>query len=115
MPAVRYFRDARGDEPVGAYVDALARRGESVALATLLRHIELVAEFGTGLRLPNSRLIDRRERIYELRPGDHRIAYAEVGGEIVLLHAWRKRSQALDQNALSTARLRLRRFKEEQE
>ena len=58
--------------------------------------------------MPHDRIIDRRERLYELRFGNHRCAYAEVRGVVVLLHAWRKQTQKLDQREEATALRRLR-------
>ncbi len=57
--------------------------------------------------MPYARIIDRRERIYELRPRAHRIAYAEHGGAIYLLHAWRKQTRGLDPQEADTARRRV--------
>ena len=107
MPEVHYFEDARGEQPVREYIERLARAGERSVIATFARYVDLLEERGAGVGMPIARLIDRRERIYELRPGDHRIAYAEQEGAIVLLHAWRKQSQRLDRRALATVRRRL--------
>lgn len=102
MEVVQY-RDRRGREPVSRYFDGLRRHGEASAVATILRMLDLLAEHGAGLGLPLDRLIDRRARIYELRPGDHRIAYADTRGELVLLHAWRKQTQQLDRQEAAVA------------
>ena len=73
----------------------------------MLSDIEVLARIGmTGAQQMGrtfSRLIDRELRIWELRPGRHRIAYAAIAGELVLLHAWRKRKQELDPKALRRA------------
>lgn len=47
--------------------------------------------------------------MYELRAGNHRVAYAWSDQTVWLLHAWRKQTQKLDDRALRTA---LRRLKE---
>lgn len=113
MDVVQY-RDRRGREPVARYFVDLRRHGEAQAAATILRMLDLLAEHGAGLGMPLDRLIDRRARIYELRPGDHRIAYAEAGGELVLLHVWRKQTQKLDLQEAATARTRLNDWLERQ-
>ncbi|MYB40636.1 MAG: hypothetical protein F4X76_00280 [Chloroflexi bacterium] len=107
MPDVLNYEDRRGREPVDEYVVGLLRTGQRTAAATLARHVALLEEHGANLGMPHARLIDRRSRLWELRPGSHRVAYAEHGDHIVLLHAWRKRSQKLDTRELQQARSRL--------
>ncbi|MXZ01763.1 hypothetical protein F4Y93_14385 [Candidatus Poribacteria bacterium] len=107
MPTIRYFRDADGSIPVAEYIAALDRAGRSKEAARMLSDIELLADIGMAgaqqMGRSFSRLIDRNLRIWELRPGNHRIAYAAVGDELLLLHAWRKRTQKLDSRALQNA------------
>lgn len=76
-------------------------------MATMLRMVDLLGDHGAGLGMPFDRLIERSARIYELRPGDHRIAYVEAGGVLVLLHAWRKQTQQLDRQEAAVALGRL--------
>ena len=89
------------------YIRSLLRAGDRSGAATIARHVALLEEHGANLGMPHSRLIDRDERIWELRPGNHRVAYAEHEEQIVLLHAWRKQSQRLDMSELERARNRL--------
>ena len=103
MYAVRYYDDSRGEEPVADYIDAIADAGETARAAAFFRLVGLLEEHGAALGMPHSRLINRRERLYELRFGPHRVAYAEVNGKIVLLNAWRKRTQRLDRRAEARA------------
>lgn len=112
MPDVLNYVDGRGREPVDEYVAGLLRVGERTAAATLARHVALLEEHGANLGMPHARLIDRTARLWELRPGDHRVAYAEHGDHIVLLHAWRKRSQRLDLRELRRAQSRIEDWKE---
>lgn len=53
-------------------------------------------------------MTNRRERLWELRFGNQRYAYAVVDGDVVLLHAWRKRTQKLDTREEAVAVRRLR-------
>ena len=73
----------------------------------MLSDIALLAEIGMPgaqqMGRSFSRLIDTELRIWELRPGNHRIAYAIIADELVLLHAWRKQTQKLDRRALRRA------------
>ena len=89
------------------YFDALLSAGEKSPVATLGRYIELLRENGLNLGMPMARMIDRQNRVYELRVGNHRVAYAEVAAEVVLLNAWRKQTQRLDQREASVAGRRL--------
>jgi phage-related protein len=112
VPEVVYYETARGDEPVAAYVERLARSGGKRDIAAILDLIVELEERGSVLRMPDARIIDRNMRIFELRPRSHRIAYAEHAGRFVLLHAWRKQSQRLDRRALATAQRRLADWRE---
>jgi phage-related protein len=103
---VVYYSGPRGEQPVTEYLAMLTSQGDA-AVTAYRRRAEMLAEQGPALAMPFARLVDPRMRLYELRFGDHRIAYAAVGEEIVLLHAWRKRSQRLDEREATRARLRL--------
>ncbi len=89
------------------YLLGLQRRGEKSALGTFERRLDLLGEHGSERGMPYSRMIDRRLRLYELRFGDHRVAYVQRGDKIVLLHAWRERSRKLDRREVNRARARL--------
>ena len=91
---------------MAAYSEAAVRAGDAASAAQLERLVERLEASGPALGMPYARLIDRSARIYELRFGAHRVAYVEDRGRIVLLHAWRKRSQALDARAVALARRR---------
>jgi phage-related protein len=93
---IEYYADAGGREPVSDYLEALRRSGEKRGIAACEHALEMLEEHGPLLGMPRSRIIDRKGRIYELRAGDHRIAYVQRGQRFVMLHAWRKRSQRLD-------------------
>ena len=110
MLEVVFYRDKRGAEPVRDYIDNLPRRADR---ATVLRYVVLLADQGhTLLAKGHARMIDRTSRIYELRPGAYRVAYAEHAGGFVLLHARRKQGQKLDSQALDLARGRLNEWRE---
>ena len=93
---IEFWADRRGREPVREYIEAIAAAGERSQVAAFRRLLGLLSEHGPALGMPMARLINRRERLYELRFGDHRCAYVEDGQAIVLLHAWRKQTQNLD-------------------
>jgi phage-related protein len=73
--------------------------------------IELLAEFGPGLRLPHSRAMG--EGLFELRPhgrsGIGRAFYCfMVGKRVVVLHAFVKKTQKTLDRELKMARKRLK-------
>lgn len=97
------YADRRGGKPVADYIRAVAAAGDASGAANSARTVGLLERLGPALGMPHSRIINRRERLYEIRFGDHRVAYIAHEGEIVLLHGWRKRSQRLDARAEATA------------
>lgn len=107
MPTVRYFQDTDGAIPVAEYIASLDRTGRGAEAARMLFVIDLLAEIGMGgaqqMGSSFSRLVDRELRIWELRPGNHRIAFASIADELILLYAWRKQRRKLDPSALQTA------------
>lgn len=108
---VAYFQDDDGSEPVLEYIRALAAssRQAKKEAATIERTI-LLLEKATPAELVTqrlARLIDPEYRIWELRPGAHRVAIAVVDGVYVLLHAWRKTTPKLRTRELNRARSRL--------
>ena len=102
-----YYRTAAGREAVKEYVDSLETAGEAKAVAAIIGLLDILEELGHSIHPPRSDLIDKGYRIYELRPGDHRIAFAFRGNRAVLLQAWRKRSQKLDRQERDRARRNL--------
>ena len=105
-----YYRDSRGREPVREYIDAIERHGDHTALAVIRRELQVLATEGPILGFPHEVLIVPKSGIRELRPGDHRIAYALFDGEIVILHAWRKRTRKLDERQARRAELNFLRY-----
>jgi phage-related protein len=100
---VVFYRDRRNTEPVLSYFRATERSGDGSASASLERVLRRIREEGAPLGMPLDRLIEPRLRLYEIRIGPHRVAYWQNRGYVVLLHAWRKRSQKLDGVEVATA------------
>ena len=106
MADVTLYTDARGREPVSEYIAELGRSRPAEA-ASIVRYVDLLESKGERLQFPFASPIDKKERIFELRPGNHRVAYALHRGSYVLLHAWRKQTQKLDARQAARARRRL--------
>jgi phage-related protein len=99
MWKVSFYHDARGRSPVIEYLDGLVARDR----ARVARYLELVREFGPRLAMPHARHLDGG--LWELRPGAHRVIYAAVASErVVLLHAFRKKSQKTPRREIERAR-----------
>lgn len=72
--SIRYFADGRGREPVREYVETLRSSGDVGAVASFRHLLELIEAEGAPLGMPQDRIIDRGERVWELRFGSHRCA-----------------------------------------
>jgi len=80
-------------------------------LADYARLIELIAEFGPGLRMPHSRALG--SGLFELRPrgstGTGRALYCFVHGKrVVILHAFLKKTRRIQRKELEIARERMK-------
>jgi phage-related protein len=80
-------------------------------LADYARLVELLMEFGPGLRMPRSRALGNG--LFELRPrgreGRGRALYCYLDGErVVVLHAFVKKTRATPERDLRIARRRMK-------
>lgn len=97
---VTYYESARGDQPVRDYIEALPDR-ERAKVKALIDHLsEKIV-----LNEPHTKKIG--EGLFELRPGSHRVFYCYHEGKVVLLHAFRKKSNKTPQREIDTAYNRL--------
>jgi hypothetical protein len=78
----------------------------------LERYIGLLEGNGPNLGMPQDRLLDASVGLYELRAGDHRIAYGEAGGNLYLLEAWRKTRRRAPEQSVARAKRRLLQLRE---
>lgn len=95
---VAYFETARGDQPVRDYIGALPDQERSKVKALIDYLSEKVV-----LNEPHAKKLSGYAGLYELRPGSHRIFYCYHEGMIVLLHAFRKKSDKTPQREIDTA------------
>jgi phage-related protein len=97
---IRYYRSARGDEPVREYLAALPPRERDDWDEALT----LLGLFGVDAPLSLRQL---EGKLWEIRAGRHRVAYVLVTGpEMVLLHAFKKQGQRTSRRDLDLARQR---------
>lgn len=104
--------DHRGRCTVEDYIRGLHRAGDRSAVATLQRYIELLEENGPDLGMPQDRALDRRTGLYELRAGNHRVAYGVANGTVYLLDAWRKQGRRAPARSVERARRTLLQLRE---
>ena len=97
---VEFYSDRRGRSPAREFLRSLNERERAEAL----RLIRLLREQGIKLGMPYARPI---EGMWELRPGPNRFFYIAVKGRrFVVLHAYRKRSQAAPKAEIEIAQRR---------
>ena len=84
---VEFYEDGRGRLPAYEFIERLPPREHAAALWTL----DLLAQYGPGLRMPHARHIEGA--LWELRAGAGRLFYFLCLGErFIVLHGYRKRT-----------------------
>lgn len=73
---------------VSAYIKALSSVSEK---AQISQYIDRQEELGHRLKEPVSKPL--RDGLNEIRPGPHRLLFFYHNGEIVIIHAFRKKTQ----------------------
>ena len=99
---LRYYTTPRGDRPVATYIEGLSRADQAGMAAALTE----IAERGFEARGVTVRHIEGK--LWEVRIGPHRVFYVLLRHEeMVLLHAYRKRTQKAPARHLEIARRRM--------
>ena len=102
---VIYYTDAQSQAPALEFLLGLAQGEQQKALA----YISYLEERGEGLRRPIADYLG--DKIYELRPKQTRILYGFVGKELaVILHAFRKKTDAVPSKEKRLAETRVADF-----
>jgi phage-related protein len=106
---VLYYRDARGNELVDAFIDAL----EPKVQVALDNQIGRIAIFGPHLPFPHSSQVEGELRELRCHYGNtlYRILYRRSGNLFVLLHILEKRTGTLPEADKQIARDRWTDFK----
>ena len=99
---VTYFETPRGGRPVQSYMESLPikERAKVKAMIDFLSEKVVLSE-------PYAKKITGYPGLYELRPAAHRIFYCYHEGQIVLLHAFRKKSNQTPKREIETAYARI--------
>lgn len=102
---VIYYPDARGCAPALEFLLALTEDERQKAFA----YVSYLEEQGERLRRPIAEYLGNK--IYELRPKQIRILYSFAGQElVVILHAFRKKTNAVPTEEKRVAEIRLADF-----
>lgn len=105
---LRYYLDKRGGSPVEEFIEKLPEEER----APLRARIDFLGEVGNRAREPLSKSLGMG--LFELRVRSSRIFYCfKPGGVIVLLHAFRKKTQKTPKQEIEIARRRLEEVKDE--
>lgn len=100
-----YYPDARGKTPALEFLLTLDQPDQQKAFA----YLSYLEEQGEGLRRPIADYLG--DKLYELRPKQLRILYAFVGKQYaVILHAFRKKTDAVPPKEKQLAAVRLADF-----
>ena len=102
MIEIRYFRTARGDEPVREYLQDLSTK-ERAKIDGCLSVLGMTGK----LEMPHGKKLVGQRELFEIRSGRHRILYALHEGEVVLLCAFMKKSQETPRGEIELAQRRL--------
>lgn len=104
-PEIRFHATTSGREPVREWLSALDRSIRK-AVGEDLRTIQI----GWPLGMPLVRKLE--PRLWEVRSnvadGIVRVVFTIAGGELILLHAFVKKSQAIPKDDLALARRRMK-------
>lgn len=97
---VEFYQDRRGRIPVEEFLNSLPQDERS----EVLRVIDLLEMHGLSIGMPHARPI---AGMWELRTGPDRLFYVAMHRRrFVLLHGYRKKSQAAPQREIETAQRR---------
>lgn len=110
---VNYFKTKSGKVPVEQYIDDIENKEERANVLSVLKGIQ---EHGTDTVGVEFRHIE--EKLWELKikthGNQHRIFYVVIkGSNMMLLHAYLKKTPKAPTNELETAKQRLRQLQEE--
>lgn len=94
---IEFYRDRRGRMPVEDFLNSLPEHERMESL----RVIDLLELYGLTIGMPHARPI---AGMWELRTATNRLFYVAMKGRrFVILHGYRKKSQAAPQAEIDTA------------
>ncbi len=101
---VRHYRSPAGGDPVAKYLDRLSAKEAGRLTASLVAIEEADTLEGAAV---DTRHI--RERLWELKVGEHRVFFVLITGPtLILLHAYKKQGQKAPKQEIATALARMK-------
>lgn len=109
MHEIRFYKDAKGNEPVRSYIMELAgkrNKDSRIKLNKIRDYIKILSEHGTQAGEPYIKHLDGD--IWELRPLRDRILFVGwANGSYVLLHHFMKKTQKTPAREIDRAKREL--------
>ena len=114
MYEIRFYKDAKGREPVLEYLKSLLKKKDKssrIKANKIKEYLDLLSEYGTALGEPYVKHLEGK--LYELRPLKDRIIFAKyTGKEFLLLSHFIKDTQKTPAREMEKARKRYAEYKE---
>ena len=114
MHEIYFYRDAKGNEPVLAYIQELTSRSDKdsrIKANKILDYIDYLRTMGKQAKEPYVKHLDGE--IWEIRPIRDRILFAAWNDKgFVLLHHFMKKTQKTPQREIDQAKRNLKDFLE---
>ena len=110
---IRYWRNPSGKAPVEGYIDDVDNKEERAEILSTLNGIQHYGPDAVGVdfRRVEGKLWELKIRIYG---NQHRIFYVVLrGNEMILLHAYLKKTQRAPVREIEIARQRMKQLKED--
>jgi phage-related protein len=110
---INYWRNPSGKAPVEKYIDTIDNKEERAELLSTIKGVQLYGTDAVGVEF---RQIEGK--LWELKikahGNQHRIFYVVLkGNEMILLHAYLKKTPRAPMNEIVTARQRMKQLMEE--
>ena len=100
MFEVIFYKDEKGYSPIREYISSLPKTQQNKIIA----YIDRLAQFGFNLKRPTADNLGGGLGLYELRPDRNRILYCfHRRTQIILLHAFLKRTEGIPEREIKTA------------
>lgn len=111
MYRIRFYKDVAGKQPVKEYIRTLKKKAATskdarIKYEKITEYIEFLSDDGTMVGMPYVKRVE--DEIWELRPLSDRIMFfCWNGGEYVMLHYFKKKTQKTPRREIEIAKRRM--------